>query len=121
MSGAISRNFPGAGRAGDDLVELPSVGDPRHVVSSPRKTPKDGGLGLVDRARAVVLRLDHVPAMDRAGLVALESALAELQQRGTLVAITGLQRNRRQCSRTPTSRISAMAVSSVYSTWRKAG
>ncbi len=48
-------------------------------------------LGLVDKVRAVVLRLDHVPAMDWAGLVALESALAELQQRGTLVAITGLQ------------------------------
>jgi SulP family sulfate permease len=48
-------------------------------------------LGVVDRARAVVLRMDGVPAMDATGLVALESALAELQKRGCLTIITGLQ------------------------------
>jgi SulP family sulfate permease len=48
-------------------------------------------LGIVDRARAVVLRMDGVPVMDATGLVALESALAELHKRGALVVITGLQ------------------------------
>jgi SulP family sulfate permease len=48
-------------------------------------------LGVVDKATAVVLRMDGVPAMDATGLVALESALAELHKRGCLTIITGLQ------------------------------
>jgi SulP family sulfate permease len=46
---------------------------------------------VVDKARAVVLRMDGVPVMDATGLVALESALAELQKRGCFAVITGLQ------------------------------
>jgi SulP family sulfate permease len=48
-------------------------------------------LGIVDKATTVILRLDAVPAMDATGLVALESALAQLQRRGCLTIITGLQ------------------------------
>jgi sulfate permease, SulP family len=50
-----------------------------------------GTLGIVDKATTVILRLDGVPAMDATGLVALESALAELHRRGCLTIITGLQ------------------------------
>jgi SulP family sulfate permease len=53
-------------------------------------------LGVVDQARALVLRMDGVPAMDATGLVALESALAELHKRGCLTVITGLQPQPRQ-------------------------
>jgi hypothetical protein len=35
-----------------------------------------GALGLFEKARAVILELDQVPAMDATGLVALESAVA---------------------------------------------
>jgi SulP family sulfate permease len=48
-------------------------------------------LGIVDNARTVILRLDQVPAMDATGLVALESALRELDRRGCKTIITGLQ------------------------------
>jgi sulfate permease, SulP family len=51
---------------------------------------------IVGDARAVILRMDHVPAMDATGLVALESALNELRQRGCLAIITGLQAQPRQ-------------------------
>lgn len=49
-------------------------------------------IGIVDhKARAVILRLDDVPAMDATGLVALESALDTLRRRKCLAFITGLQ------------------------------
>jgi SulP family sulfate permease len=48
-------------------------------------------LGIIEGARTVVLRMEAVPAMDATGLVALESALAELHKRGCLTIITGLQ------------------------------
>jgi SulP family sulfate permease len=48
-------------------------------------------LSIIDKAHAVVLRMDQVPAMDATGLVALESALAELRARGRLTVISGLQ------------------------------
>jgi len=50
-----------------------------------------GALGLFDKARTVILEMEQVPAMDATGLVALESALAMLKKRGSLVVITGLQ------------------------------
>jgi SulP family sulfate permease len=49
-----------------------------------------GTLGVVDTARTVILEMDQVPAMDATGLVALESALAQLHKRGCLTVITGL-------------------------------
>jgi sulfate permease, SulP family len=42
--------------------------------------------------RSVILRMDAVPAIDSTGLVALESALDQLEKRDVLTIITGLQR-----------------------------
>ena len=44
------------------------------------------------RARAVILDLEDVPAMDVTGLVALESALARLQAAGVFVVLAGARR-----------------------------
>lgn len=41
-------------------------------------------------ARGVVLRMEDVPSIDATGLVALESALHELTERGVVVALSGL-------------------------------
>jgi SulP family sulfate permease len=43
------------------------------------------------RAGVLIIRLEHVPAMDATGLVALESALAQLYKGGTRVILCGLQ------------------------------
>jgi SulP family sulfate permease len=43
-------------------------------------------------ARAVVLDLESVPALDATGMVSLESALNRLLDRGTFVAIGGVQK-----------------------------
>ena len=43
-------------------------------------------------ARAIVLDLEAVPALDATGLVSLESALNRLLERGTFVAIGGVQK-----------------------------
>jgi sulfate permease, SulP family len=49
-------------------------------------------LGVVDKnARAVVLRMDGVPALDSTGLVALESALDLLRAHRCMAVITGLR------------------------------
>jgi SulP family sulfate permease len=49
-------------------------------------------LGIIaDKARAVVLRMDQVPAIDATGLVAFESAVEELHQHGCIAIVTGLQ------------------------------
>jgi SulP family sulfate permease len=53
-------------------------------------------LTIVGAARAVILRMEQVPAMDATGLVALESALAQLRKSGCLTIITGLQPQPRQ-------------------------
>ena len=46
---------------------------------------------IADRARAVVLRLDDVNAMDATGLVALESALDRLTERRVIAVLSGLK------------------------------
>jgi SulP family sulfate permease len=49
-------------------------------------------IGIVDHdARAVILRMDDVPAIDATGLVALESALDALRKRKSLAFVSGLQ------------------------------
>jgi SulP family sulfate permease len=49
-------------------------------------------LGVVDRkARAVILRMEGVPALDSTGLVALESALDLLRAHRCMAVITGLR------------------------------
>jgi len=54
-------------------------------------------LGQVGRGiRALVFRLDDVPAMDATGLVALESALDSLARRGTLAILCGVRQQPRR-------------------------
>src|SRR5205807_2211830 len=48
-------------------------------------------LAIVGQARAAVIDIESVPIMDVTGLVALESAIAKLNQAGVLVAIGGAQ------------------------------
>jgi SulP family sulfate permease len=50
-------------------------------------------------ARAVILDLEDVPAMDITGLVALESVLERLDRQGTLVVIAGARRQPRSVLR----------------------
>ena len=45
-----------------------------------------------DQTRVLIIRLEHVPAMDATGLVALESALSQLYKNGCQVILCGLQR-----------------------------
>jgi SulP family sulfate permease len=46
---------------------------------------------ISDRARVVILWLEQVPVLDATGLVALESALAQLGSRGVTAVLLGLQ------------------------------
>jgi SulP family sulfate permease len=51
-----------------------------------------GALGeIADDARAVVVQLDQVPAMDATGLVALESAIGRLRSNGIVAVLHGLR------------------------------
>ena len=51
-----------------------------------------GSLGVIaGNIKVLIIRLDHVPAMDATGLVALESALAQLSKNGCAAILTGLQ------------------------------
>ncbi len=43
-----------------------------------------------ENVQAVILRMEHVPAIDASGLVALESALADLWKHGRLAVLSGL-------------------------------
>jgi SulP family sulfate permease len=51
-----------------------------------------GSLGrITGRIQVVILRLDHVPVMDATGLVALESAIGSLTERGCVTILSGLR------------------------------
>jgi SulP family sulfate permease len=51
-----------------------------------------GAVGAIaERARVVILRLEHVPIIDATGLVALESAIGRLRSYGCFVVLVGLQ------------------------------
>lgn len=52
-----------------------------------------GTLGVISSGttKAVLIRLESVPAMDATGLVALESALRELERKGVFTALVGPQ------------------------------
>jgi SulP family sulfate permease len=55
-----------------------------------------GSLAAIDdRLKALIVRLDQVPIMDATGLVALESAIAGLSNRGCLTILSGLQKQPR--------------------------
>jgi SulP family sulfate permease len=49
-----------------------------------------GTLGIIgDKTRAVILRLENVPTMDATGLVALESAIEQLEKHGCRAILSG--------------------------------
>ena len=51
-----------------------------------------GSLGAVaGRITVLIMRMEHVPVMDATGLVALESAIAQLSKSGCTAILTGLQ------------------------------
>lgn len=83
-----------------DEALLPGVQTPKGVLVYDISGPLFFGaaqramaaLGVVTAdMRAVILRLDHVPAMDATGLVALESSIEQLRRNGCFTIITGLQ------------------------------
>jgi SulP family sulfate permease len=51
---------------------------------------------VAGRAQVLILRMDHVPAMDATGLVAFESALESLARQHTLAILTGLREQPRR-------------------------
>jgi SulP family sulfate permease len=51
---------------------------------------------VAGRAQVLILRMEHVPAIDATGLVAFESALETLERQHTLAIITGLREQPRQ-------------------------
>jgi SulP family sulfate permease len=51
---------------------------------------------VAGRAKALILRMEHVPAIDATGLVALESALETLARQHTLAIIVGLRAQPRE-------------------------
>ena len=84
---------PSAPAAHPDLpkgVAIYEIAGPLFFGAAQRAT---SGLGAIsDRARVLIIRLDQVPVMDSTGLVALESALAQLRKLGCQAILCGLQR-----------------------------
>jgi SulP family sulfate permease len=92
---------------GDDSSPTPHTSQAAHLVALPKGVAVyeiAGPLffGAAQKAtsqmrvtgagtRVLIIRLDHVPAMDATGLVALESALAQLYRSGCKVILCGLQ------------------------------
>lgn len=71
-------------------VAIYEIAGPLFFGAAQRAT---SGLGAIsDRARVLIIRLDQVPVMDSTGLVALESALAQLRKSGCQAILCGLQR-----------------------------
>ena len=79
---ALPRHMPGQ-------ILIYDIDGPLFFGAAQRAMEALGSIG--DRARVVILRMEAVPAMDATGLVALESALESLEERGCLAVLTGLQ------------------------------
>jgi SulP family sulfate permease len=70
-------------------VALYEIGGPLFFGAAQRAM---GSLGrITGRIKVVILRLENVPTMDATGLVALESAIASLTQRGCVAILEGLR------------------------------
>jgi SulP family sulfate permease len=70
-------------------VAVYEIAGPLFFGAAQRAMSRLAGVGA--RVRAVIIRLEHVPVMDATGLVALESALAQLSKNGSVAILTGLQ------------------------------
>jgi len=51
---------------------------------------------VAGKAQVVILQMDAVPVMDMTGLVALESAISKLHNKGTYVVLSGVQKQPRE-------------------------
>jgi SulP family sulfate permease len=71
-------------------VVIYEIGGPLFFGAAQKATSQLTETG--SRTKALIIRLDHVPAMDATGLVALESSLAQLRKTGCQVILCGLQR-----------------------------
>ena len=70
-------------------VALYEIAGPLFFGAAQKATSRMGATG--GRTRVLIIRMDHVPAMDATGLVALESALAQLYKNGCQAILCGLQ------------------------------
>jgi sulfate permease, SulP family len=70
-------------------VAIYEIAGPLFFGAAQRAMSRLAGVG--GRVAVVIFRLDHVPVMDATGLVALESAIAQLSKDGCVAILTGLQ------------------------------
>jgi SulP family sulfate permease len=70
-------------------VALYEIAGPLFFGAAQRAMSSLGALGA--RIAVLIIRMDNVPVMDATGLVALESAIAQLSKNGCVAIIVGLQ------------------------------
>jgi SulP family sulfate permease len=70
-------------------VAIYEIAGPLFFGAAQRAMSRLSGVG--SRVAVVIIRLDHVPVMDATGLVALESAIAQLSKSGCVAILAGLQ------------------------------
>jgi SulP family sulfate permease len=70
-------------------VEIYEIAGPLFFGAAQKATSQLGA--IAGRTRVLIIRLEHVPAMDATGLVALESALGQLAKNGCRAILCGLQ------------------------------
>jgi len=70
-------------------VAIYEIAGPLFFGAAQRAMSRLSGVG--GRVAAVIIRLDSVPVMDATGLVALESAIAQLSKNGCVAILSGLQ------------------------------
>ncbi len=70
-------------------VAIYEIAGPLFFGAAQRATSQMAATG--GQTRVLIIRMDHVPAMDATGLVALESALAQLYKNGGQAILCGLQ------------------------------
>jgi SulP family sulfate permease len=91
-SGAPSLSASGVHRIPDLLrgkVAIYEIAGPLFFGAAQRAMSRLGGVG--GSVAALIILLDRVPVMDATGLVALESAIAQLSKNGCVAILAGLQ------------------------------
>jgi SulP family sulfate permease len=71
-------------------VAIYEIAGPLFFGAAQRATSQLAATG--SRTKVLIIRLEHVPAMDATGLVALESSLQQLHRGGCQAILCGLQR-----------------------------
>jgi SulP family sulfate permease len=89
--GSIGEGLP---KALHDSVAVYEIAGPLFFGAAQKAM---GSLGAINSLiRVVIIRMESVPVMDATGLVALESAIAQLSKRGCVAILTGPQRQPQQ-------------------------